>query len=257
MRVARTFFLLGFLISAHGYLYSADQRDVLFQVSTIGSLLKGLYDGNMSCGELKQHGDFGLGTFDHLDGEMIVVDGMVFQIRSDGKALPVPDGITTPFAVVTFFDRDSSMVLERPMDYVNLQHFLDSSIQTRNIPYALKIEGKFTYMKTRSVPKQNKPYLPLVEVIKVQPVFQFRDVPGVMVGFRSPDYLEGVNVPGYHFHFITDDRSAGGHVLECLIERVIITIDSTPNFFMALPEDDTFFQTDFGEKANAAGIKME
>ena len=80
--------------------------------------------------------------------------------------------------------------------------------------YAVMIQGEFSYVKTRSVPAQEKPYPPLAEVTKNQPTFEFTDVTGTMVGFRCPPYVTGINVPGYHLHFLTDDRTAGGHLLE-------------------------------------------
>jgi acetolactate decarboxylase len=210
--------------------------DTLFQISTINALLDGDYTGSMTFGELKRHGTFGLGTFDALDGEMIGLEGGFYQIKSDGVAYPVPDSMTTPFAVVTVFDADKTLPSQEGMDYDGLQSYLDQAIPDKSIFYAVKIDGTFNYIKTRSVPKQQKPYPPLVEVVKEQTVFEFHDVSGTIVGFRCPDSVKGVNVPGYHLHFITEDRKAGGHLLACQLHDATIAIDYTSEFYMVLPQ---------------------
>ena len=223
-----------------------DKDDVLFQTSTLNALMEGVYDGDMTFGELRAHGDFGIGTFDALDGEMVEIDRQVYQIKADGIAHRVDDTtMKSPFAVVTFFEPDQTASLDKAMDCVQLEEFLDSLLPTKNIPYALRIEGAFAYLKTRSVPRQTEPYPPLVEVLENQPIFEFQNVTGVMVGFRLPGYMEGVNAPGYHFHFLTEDRTAGGHVLECQSQNVTIGIDYTDEWYVVLPEGGAFYEVDF------------
>ena len=114
-------------------------------------------------------------------------------------------------------------------------------LPTPNIFYAIKIEGSFDYMKTRSVPRQEKPYPPLVEVTKNQPVFEFNDVEGTIVGFRCPAYVQEINVPGDHLHFVTDGRDGGGHVLEFKVEEATVSVDYTSAFLMILPGEDSDF----------------
>ena len=213
--------------------------DILFQLSTIDALLDGEYEGAMTFKELKRHGTFGLGTFDALDGEMIGLEGAFYQIKADGVAYPVPDSMTTPFAVVTVFDADQTLPLQNGMDYEGLQSYLDEEIPDKSIFYAVKIDGTFNYIKTRSVPKQQEPYPPLVEVVKEQTVFEFHDIEGTIVGFRCPDSVKGVNVPGYHLHFITEDRKAGGHLLACELQDGTIAIDYTSEFYMVLPQHES------------------
>ena len=226
------------------YENALQEKDVLFQTSTINALSVGVYDGEITYGELKKHGDVGIGTFNNLDGEMIELDGNFYQIKADGIVYPVDDSMRTPFAVVTFFEPDKTLLLDESMDYQQLEQYLNNSLPTKNIFYAIKIEGVFEYIKTRSVPKQNKPYHPLSEVVKNQSTFEFYDVKGTIVGFWCPEYVEGINLPGYHFHFITQDRRAGGHLLECQLQNAIIGIDYTSRFYMALPESSEFFKVD-------------
>jgi acetolactate decarboxylase len=207
----------------------------LFQTSTIEALLDGNYEGDISFAELEAHGDFGLGTFDALDGEMIGLDGTFYQVRADGRAYEVDKRMKTPFAVVTFFEPVEILPLTAPTDYAALRTYLDEVAADRATCHAVRVEGYFRYVKTRSVPRQRKPYPPLVEAVKHQPTFEFREVGGSLVGFRFPDYVQGLNVSGYHFHFITEARSAGGHLLECRMAHGELHVDHESELRLELP----------------------
>jgi len=213
-----------------------ENKDVLFQTSTMNAIFKGVYDGEITYKELRQHGDFGIGTFNGLDGELFALEGKFYRIKADGIAYPVDDSMKTPFAVVTFFEPDKSVLLDETFDYKQLQQYLDNLLPTKDIFYAIKIEGTFKYIKARNIPRQNKPYPQFSEVVKSQLIFEFHNVEGTMVGFWCPAYLEEINVPGYHLHFITKDKKTGGHLLECQVQDVKIEIDYTPEFHMALSE---------------------
>jgi len=220
------------------------QRETLFQTSTIPALMAGVYDGRMTCAELKTHGDTGLGTFNALDGEMVMLEGTVYQVRGDGTAHPAPDDARTPFAAVTFFEADRTDRADAPMKLDDLTKHIDGMLPSRNLPFAVRVRGRFRYVRTRSVPRQRRPYPPLLEVVKNQPVFEFRKVSGTLVGFRMPEYVEGVNVPGYHLHFLTADRTAGGHVLDLVTDKVTIEIDSCRSIFIELPRTRDFDDSD-------------
>ena len=206
----------------------------LFQTSTIDELLEGKYEGDVSFAELEDRGDFGLGTLEALDGEMIALDGNFFQVKSDGRAYAIDRRMRTPFAVVTFFEPDLSETLA-PMDFGTFREHLDLLVGGEASCYAVRVDGDFDYVKTRSVPRQRKPYPPLAEVVKLQPTFELHDVAGSLVGFRFPRYAQGLNVAGYHFHFITADRSAGGHVLEFRLTRGELRVDSEADLRLELP----------------------
>jgi len=245
VKITRYLLVTAFLVTAiFGCSSLRKDKDVLFQTSTINALLEGVYDGEVTYQELKKHGNFGIGTFNGLDGEMIGLDGKFYQIKADGIAYPVDDSMKTPFAVVTFFDPDSSVLLDKAMDYKQLEQYLDDLLPTKSVFYAIRMKGNFKYIKTRSVPRQSKPYPRLVEVVKNQPTFEFHNVEGSMVGFWCPAYVEGINVPGYHIHFITEDRKSGGHLLECQMENMEIEIDYTSRFYMVLPEGGEFHKVD-------------
>jgi len=232
-------------VTIYSNLYSQDidnHEDVVYQTSTINALIEGIYDGDISFEELRKHGDFGLGTFNQLDGEMIALDGDFYQIKSNGVAYIVDESMHTPFSVVTFFESDDEIILRKSTNYSELEHYLDDLLPTENIFYAIKIEGTFDYIKARSVPRQYKPYSNLTIVVQNQSVFEFNEVKGTIVGFRTPQYVSGINVPGYHFHFITEDRQAGGHILECELDNVTIIIDYTSDFYLVLPENKEFYE---------------
>lgn len=220
-------------------------RETLVQVSTIDALLEGVYDGVMTYDTLGGYGDFGIGTFAGLDGEMAAVNGDFYQVRADGKAYTVSGDMATPFAAVTFFEADYEEAVPSGADYGAFQQFLDGILPTENAFYAVMVEGTFSYMKTRSVPAQEKPYPKLAEITASQPVFEFNDVAGTLIGFRCPPYVTGVNVAGYHLHFLTEDRDAGGHVLEFTVREGSVFVDSTRDFLMILPgEDSDFYRID-------------
>jgi acetolactate decarboxylase len=207
----------------------------LFQTSTIDALLGGKYDGDVSFAELENRGDLGLGTLDALDGEMIALDGDFYQVKADGRAYAIDRRANTPFAVVTFFEPNLSSTLATPVDLRAFCAYLDRLVGGEASCYAVRMDGHFEYVKTRSVPRQRKPYPPLAEVVKRQPTFELHDVPGTLVGFRFPHYAQGLNVSGYHFHFITIDRSAGGHVLEFKLACGKLRVDSEADLQLELP----------------------
>jgi len=249
-RVRGLLLILCLCVGLTGCTELKEEREILYQVSTIGALSKGVYDGETTYRDLKEHGNIGIGTFNGLDGEMVASEGKFYQFKTDGKVYSVDDSDKTPFAVVTFFETDKVKSINKKMDLEQVEKYIDRLIPTDNIFYAIRIRGEFDYIKTRSVPKQKKPYPSLDEVIKKQKTFEFHDQEGTIVGFKCPDYIEGVNVPGYHFHFISDDEKAGGHLLECEVKKARIEIDNTAEFFMVLPKDRPFYQVDLEKPDN-------
>lgn len=232
------------------FVKQAKDRDALYQVSVLDGLLEGDYDGKLTLREIRRHGDFGLGTFDRLDGEAIELDGIFYQVRSDGKVQRLSPELKSPFAMTTFFDADIKFSIRQEFDFRSLREFIDRHLPTKNIPFAVKIEGKFNYLKTRSVSAQNKPYIKLTEVVKNQSIFEFHDLEGTLVGFRIPDYMQGLNMPGYHLHFLSRDKTKGGHVLECTLNNGEVKIDTIGRFIMALPESADFYRLELSGNIN-------
>jgi acetolactate decarboxylase len=238
--------LLSTALLLAGCALHGQRTDVLYQASTINALMEGVFDGTTNFAELKKNGDFGIGTFNALDGEMIGLDGAFFQVKSDGTVTPVPDDARTPFAVVKHFSPGVIFPISGSRDLDGLMRELDGLLPTKNTFYAVRIEGTFPRIKVRSVPVQRKPYPGLAEAVKNQSIFEFSAIRGTIIGFRSPDFVQGINLPGYHFHFISADRKVGGHLLGCRIEGATVALDETGEFHLVLPESDEFRRSDLG-----------
>ncbi len=244
----RTYTIIGALLSIMalallpGAMCADD--DVLFQVSTIDALLQGVFDGFYSFDDLESHGDFGIGTFDSLDGEMVAVDGDYYQVKADGVAYPVQGNMTTPFSTVTYFKADQTIAVQNASNYTILSSQISEKLPSINMFYALRIDGTFPYVKTRSVPAQKKPYPRLADATKNQSVFEFTNVTGTIVGLWAPEFSKGLNVAGYHLHFITADRKAGGHILDLKVDKADVKVDITPGFAMQLPTTGDFYNVD-------------
>ncbi len=235
---------------------AADQ-DTLYQVSTIDALLSGVYDGKTTAADLLKHGDLGLGTFNGLDGEMIVAGGKVYQVGMDGKAKVMPPDTLTPFAGVTFFEADMTFKVPAGLDYAGLKKFMAARLPSQNLFYAVRLKGSFKKIKARSVPRQTKPYPPLVQVVKKQAVFHYAQVKGQLVGFFSPAFVKGVGVPGWHLHFLEAARKKGGHLLNCLTGPGVLEVDVTPQFLLALPRQGGFLKSDLQKDQSKALHQVE
>lgn len=200
------------------------EEEEIFQVSSLDSLLIGQYDGRTTYGALKHYGDFGVGTFNAVDGEMVALDGNFYQVKADGVAYPVKNNLTTPFAVVTHFDADKTFEIDQRMSLAALLDTISTKLDGQGY-YAIRVDGDFQYAKTRSVHSQSVPYPPLTAVVADQEVFELENTQGTMVGYFLPEEVAGENAVGYHFHFLTADRQAGGHLLDGIIQRGTVSID--------------------------------
>jgi acetolactate decarboxylase len=209
---------------------ASNDRDTLYQVSAYDLLVNGSYGGRTTVGELKTHGDFGIGTYQGLDGEMIVLDGTAYQARSDGLVQAMGDTSLVPFAEVTYFNTDSVVDLSGEYNYSTLTVALADKLSAKDDFYAVRIHATFPYIKVRAPPAQHEPYPPIAEALKNQSVFELHNVTGTIVGYYTPAYAKGIGAPGFHFHFITDDRKAGGHVLDLDINNPGVMLDDTPRY---------------------------
>ena len=215
----------------------------LYQVSTSAALVQGVYQGAVRIATLREHGDLGLGTFEELDGEMVIVDGHFFQVRSDGSVQEVEDSALSPFAAITAFSPEPAVTLDQCPDMAQLTAKFDSLRHSDNLFFALRVDGTFDYIHTRAMCR-TKEGVPLVQAAAVQPEFEFSDIPGTLVGFWTPDYARALNVPGYHLHFISADRTHGGHLLECRGRDLSLQIQREGDYLIALPETEDFLKAD-------------
>jgi acetolactate decarboxylase len=233
------------------------QTDALYQVSTLEALVDGVMDGETTLEALSVRGDFGIGTFNAVDGELLLVNGLFYRIDGTGKVRLADKKEMTPFALVTFFETDQTAVPDSALSMDAFGRWLDARLPSSNLFYAVQIDGRFRSVKTRSVPRQQKPYPRLTDVVKTQPVFEFEHVRGVMVGFRLPEFIKGVNMPGYHLHFLMREGMGGGHVLGFVPDRVTVQIDQTDEFVLKLPGDEAFLKTDLSGEASVRVKQVE
>jgi acetolactate decarboxylase len=214
-----------------------NMTDTVTQVSILDALLARKFDGCLPCRELLKYGDFGVGTYDRMDGEMIIVDGRLYQGKGDGKVYePDPDN-RTPFATVCWFQPERTWALGGHIDLAGMKKEIDVNVSNQNVFVAVRVEGIFSSMKTQALQIQNKPYPSTAEVVKGCVHREIQHVTGTIVGFRSPPYVRGIGDPGYHLHFLSKDKTQGGHVLDFALDRGECSVDICYNFHVILPEE--------------------
>jgi acetolactate decarboxylase len=231
-------------------------QHTLYQVSTATALVEGIYQGAVRVSTLREHGDLGLGTFEGLDGEMVVVDGHFFQVRSDGSVTEVQDNVLSPFAAVTAFSPDQSITLDECPDLAYIISQFDALRSSDNLFFALRVDGTFDYVHARAMRRTDEG-VPLVQAAAVQPEFEFSNISGTLVGFWTPEYAKSLNVPGYHLHFISADRTGGGHLLQCRGKSLRLQIQREGDYHVVLPETDDFLKADLRRDPSAALAKAE
>lgn len=234
---------------------NSTNNKTFYQTSMMSALIAGLYQGDFTIGQLLDHGNFGIGTFNDLDGEMIVMGDEVYQLTSTGDVHLVDHDITTPFAsVVNFAPTDKLSLIELSKN--EFEACLEQDLLAHNAINAIRLTGKFSYVKTRTVPAQHRPYPPMVEVVKHQPIAEMTHLSGVMIGFKIPDYMIGINVPGFHFHFISDDRTQGGHVSDFILTEGEVEVEVFKDFHLRMPASQEFDQADLHPENLKAAIHV-
>lgn len=216
----------------HGAAGDSPAPHHVFQTSTVSALMDARYDGDLTVGEVLAHGDLGLGTLVGLDGELVVVDGQAWVARVDGSLSPVPASTTTPFAVVTPFAPGDPATL-RDLAHDDLLAHLDALAPAAVC--AVRVEGSFTRLRVRSVPRQYPPYPPLGEVVTRQAEWEAGAIEAVLVGFRFPALAAGLEVAGWHLHAMAHDHSTGGHVLVADLLEGTAWVDTAEEVHVELP----------------------
>lgn len=241
-RIARLMSLVVMLLLAQVMAAQASPR--LFTYSTIDALMAGVYDGALTLRELGTKGDFGIGTFNHLDGELILLDGVFYHARADGSVEVAGPDQKTPLAYVTHFQRSKPIPVEGTLTLQQLESWLDARLQSSNYFYAIRVEGLFRDTSTRAIAPQSKPYRPLAEIVGTQSVREYALTQGVLVGFRSPAFSKGVSVPGYHWHFLTSDHKHGGHLMKMAVTNAKVQIQQISELDLSLPRTEAFAAAD-------------
>jgi acetolactate decarboxylase len=227
------------------------QHHSLFQVSTSSALVEGVFDGCTRVGDLLRHGDFGLGTFDGLDGEMVMLDGQCFQVHAGGVSEQADDDALIPFATITRFVTDQTCHLEHVGSFEDLQRHLDALRPSDNIFAGFRISGVFTHLSLRAACRA-APGEKLVDAIGHQSQFHAHDVEGTLVGFWSPGYSSAISVPGYHLHFINAARDLGGHVYDLRSTELQVDLHAETDIHLAIPETQQFLEVDLNHDTGDA-----
>jgi acetolactate decarboxylase len=240
----RALLLCTITLATAGVTARAEADPQLYAYSTIDALLAGAYDGELTIEQLGTKGDFGIGTFNGLEGELIALDGLFYRAQADGSLVAAKPGDQTPLAYVTRFRATQTFRPGASMSLVDLEKWLDEQMQNLNMFYAVRIEGAFRDVSVRAVTHQVKPYRPLAEVISTQSIHDHTSTRGVLIGIRSPAFSKGISVPGYHWHFLTEDRKHGGHVLKLTLVEGTAGLATLGGLELELPRTEGFALAD-------------
>ncbi len=213
----------------------------LYQVGVLQAYFHEVYDGTVSYAEIMPHGDFGLGTYNAINGEVIALDGKFYHIDYTGQVRDVDSKAKTPFAMVTQFQEDDNFIIQNIASFDELKDTLDKHIASTNYIYMLRIDGEFEYLKCRSVKPLQKPYQPILESLETaECYFELEKTRGTLVVARFPAYLSQLNNPGYHMHYIDAAKQNGGHVIDVTVANANVKVCQIKNLHVMLDDSDEF-----------------
>jgi len=217
----------------------------LFQVGTIASLLQGVHEGEVDIATLKQYGDFGIGTFHAVDGELIAIDGDFYRIAGNGEVAKVEFAKKTPFALVTAFQAEQVFTLADIPDFTEFENLISQQFTSKNYIYAIRIDGEFFDMQVRSLKAQSLPFRPLVEVLsEIQMIFDLGTTEGTIVDFYFPEYMSNINLVGHHMHYLNAEKTAGGHVFAMAVKQAKVQVCRMQEFTLHFPLNKDFIAAD-------------
>jgi len=220
-----------------------------YHYSIWAALVNKIYDGDLTVKEAKTHGDIGLGSYNGVDGELIMIDGILYQVPSSGEVKLATDNMLIPYLNTTFFNKEISFELNDRMNYDSLRKKIELHFPSRNFFYAFKIHGEFDSLKLGSLQKQEKPYQQgLDSLLPNRPKFNHTNISGTMVGFYCPDFIGDINVAGFHLHFLSDDKNTGGHVMEFTGRNFRVDMDKLTSYRFVLPETVEFEKVNLEKK---------
>ena len=222
-----------------------DSESSLYQVSTLQALALGYLRGVISVGELLKHGDTGLGTFEDLNGEMITLDGHCYCAGADGSVSEVDAETGVPFSVVSKLHGSRSWDWHEIDGTEALVNELNNKVEEHfglNSMHLVRIDGTFDLVDARSEsPSRKSQHVTLKELLsKTQYAFQFENIKGTIICFYFPNYMDGINMPGWHLHFISEDRKKGGHVFDVKLREGHVRMDKISHMEIQLPTEANF-----------------
>ena len=219
----------------------------------------GNFDKTVSVKDFLHHADTGIGTYTGLDGEAIFEDGVAYKATADGKVsvMQPEDGVA--FGTVAKFDESVPEVeLKNISDIETLKQALEPYVkEDQNIFYMIKAKGVFKTMHVRSCFACEKPYPTLSEVAQDQREFHFENTHGDVIAVWCPKYVNGINLPGWHFHYLSGDKTQGGHILGLSADSLRVKINKIERFDLTLPQNPEFAQRDLCEDLSAKTAAVE
>ena len=229
----------------------------LYQHGTMAELTVGLFDGTLSLDQLLDNGDYGIGTLDGLDGELVIRDKKAYQIKGNGSVVQLSGEETVPYAAVSFFYPEQHIKVEKETDSKDIKELIISKLSSLNTFQTVVISGRFINLKVRAVEKQKKPYPFLVKAARKQNEFEKKNSRGTIIGFYSPELFQNIASAGFHWHYLSDDCLFGGHLLDFEMENGEILLETIEIFeqhfpimnpsFMQQQQDYTNLQSEIKE----------
>ncbi len=220
--------------------------DKFYHYSIWGAFVNRIFEGDLTVKEMKAQGDLGLGSYTKLIGEMVMLDGIPYMIDEQGVVTVPPDDKKLVYVNATFFDNDLSFEIPQVPNYEELRKIIKAQLPSKNYFYAFKVHGSFENMKLGGVPPQEPPFTKgLDELLPIRPIFHKDQVDGTLVGFYCPAFIGDINVEGFHFHFISDDHTFGGHALEFSAKDLHVEIDRITEYQFVVPSSPEFENVEF------------
>ncbi len=232
----------------------------MFQASTLNALMLGNYDKTVSVEEMLKQGDTGIGTYEGLDGEAIFCNGKAYKGTADGTVVEMKKSDNVAFGNITKFDETVKTNIVRNInslaDFKNaLAPYINHNL---NQFYVIKSEGVFKTMHVRACYKQlEKPYKTLAEVASCQREYKYENVSGYVIAIYCPNYVEGINLPGWHFHFLSKDYTKGGHILGLSSAEIFFKLNEQHNYEIVLPTNEEFTKLNLCEDLSAKTQAVE
>ena len=216
----------------------------MFQVSTLQALAMGYTKAVITVEDLLTHGSIGLGTFENVDGEMITLDGRCFRATEDGSVVEAEGRMGVPFSAVENFSGDRTFELGKMGSIAELKQQLDLRVEEGfglNSMHMVRIDGEFPRIDARSESAYKSQHVTLKDVLSVtQKAFIFENIRGSLICVYFPDYMDGINAPGWHLHFLSEDKTKGGHVFDLEMEKGTAKLDRISGIEIQLPDDPAY-----------------
>lgn len=216
----------------------------MYQVSTLQALALGYTRAVVSVRELLRKGDTGLGTFEGVNGEMIVMEGYCYRADQEGRVSLVGPETGVPFAAVAKHFGAQRFAMDGMPDIESVRTQLTEQIEERfglNSMHVVRVDGEFEKVDARSESPYRSHHVTLKEILsETQKAFVFENIRGSLVGVYFPDYMDGINMPGWHLHFLSDDRTKGGHVFDVSIRTGTARVDKISCMELDLPKEAVF-----------------